>query len=248
MMEVEFEEALQAATALADLKMWRDVKAALDKIKPMKPDDGRAAELLSLAERELRSQSAIEEAKQLLAAHERISEALALKPDDAEASRLKETIDRRIREAKDASELNRLNRQEQRTKQERAEVAEPVESVQVDRDSKSETPRVIQKQEPKAESAAEVQPKPTLFTPSRSGQGTFPNPPYPSLALRRHLEGKVVLSVTVDQNGSPVSVVVKESSNYSVLDSHSVDWVKNHWRWPTAEARSLLVPFDYRIR
>ena len=90
-------------------------------------------------------------------------------------------------------------------------------------------------------------PKPTVFNASAS-QGTFPDPPYPSLALRRHYEGKLMLYVVVDAAGSPASITVKEASGFPLLDTHSVDWVKGHWRWPPGETRYYFVPFQYQIR
>lgn len=93
----------------------------------------------------------------------------------------------------------------------------------------------------------QTRPKPTVFI-AGSAQGVFPDPPYPSLALRKHYEGKVMLYVIVNPNGSPASVEVKDSSGYSILDSHSSDWVKSRWRWPAGETRHYLVPFVYQIR
>lgn len=91
-------------------------------------------------------------------------------------------------------------------------------------------------------------PKPTLFNARGRGGGTYPDPPYPSLALRRHNEGKVLLYVIVDPDGSPASVQVKDSSGYALLDTHSADWVKNKWRWPSGETRHYFVPIEYQIR
>jgi TonB family protein len=68
------------------------------------------------------------------------------------------------------------------------------------------------------------------------------------LALRRHYEGKLMLYVIVNTNGALASITVKDASGYSVLDSHSSDWVKNHWRWPPGETRHYFVPFQYQIR
>ncbi|MBI4664510.1 MAG: TonB family protein [Verrucomicrobia bacterium] len=92
-----------------------------------------------------------------------------------------------------------------------------------------------------------AQPKPTVFNASRS-QGAFPDPPYPSLALRRHYEGKLLLYVVVDPAGAPSSIQVKESSGFNLLDDHSAEWVKNRWRWPQGDTRHYLVPFHYQIR
>ena len=92
-----------------------------------------------------------------------------------------------------------------------------------------------------------ARPKPTVFNAGAS-QGTFPDPPYPSLALRRHYEGKLMLYVVVDPSGSAASITVKDSSGYSILDTHSTDWVKNRWRWPAGDTRHYFVPFEYQIR
>ncbi len=91
-------------------------------------------------------------------------------------------------------------------------------------------------------------PKPTLFVKSGKSGGAYPDPTYPSLALRRRNEGKVLLYVIVDPSGSPTSVEVRDTSGYTLLDTHSVDWVRNKWRWPAGETRHYFVPIEYQIR
>jgi periplasmic protein TonB len=102
-------------------------------------------------------------------------------------------------------------------------------------------PPVEVKQEP-------APPKPTRFVPSAGDAGQYPDPTYPRLALQQRHQGKVMLYVVVNLNGTPVSVEVKESSGHALLDKHAADWIKTRWQWPPGAARHYYVPIIFRIR
>jgi TonB family protein len=63
--------------------------------------------------------------------------------------------------------------------------------------------------------------------------GERPEPPYPPIALQTGEQGTVVLVLGGDDEGNVISVAVKESSGFPVLDRATVDFIKRHWRLPT---------------
>jgi len=83
--------------------------------------------------------------------------------------------------------------------------------------------------------AAPPQPAPVrIGSVSNTGAGgERPEPPYPPIALQTGEQGTVVLLLTGDDAGNVVSVKVKTSSGFPVLDYATVDFIKRHWRLPT---------------
>ncbi|MGD0085622.1 MAG: TonB family protein [Verrucomicrobiota bacterium] len=70
--------------------------------------------------------------------------------------------------------------------------------------------------------------------------GERPEPPYPPIALQTGEQGTVVLVLSGDDEGNVISVVVKESSGFPVLDRATVDFIKHHWRLPTDSGTRLF--------
>ncbi len=70
--------------------------------------------------------------------------------------------------------------------------------------------------------------------------GERPEPPYPPIALQTGEQGTVVLLLTGDDAGNVVSVDVKESSGFPVLDRATVDFIKRHWRLPAGAGTRLF--------
>ena len=62
--------------------------------------------------------------------------------------------------------------------------------------------------------------------------GDRPEPPYPPIARETGEQGTVKLLLGGDAAGNVVSVDVKESSGFPVLDRATVDFIKHHWRLP----------------
>ena len=80
-----------------------------------------------------------------------------------------------------------------------------------------------------------------------------PTPPYPAQALRRRIQGEVVLRIRVDARGEPVEVSVETSSGSSLLDEAAVKFVKARWHFVPAmqdgqavEALARL-PIDFSL-
>jgi periplasmic protein TonB len=80
-----------------------------------------------------------------------------------------------------------------------------------------------------------------------------PPPAYPREALRRELQGVVMLEVLVDVDGKPVKVAIHASSGHRVLDQEAVRHVLRHWtfRPATRDGRAVqavgLVPIEFRL-
>jgi protein TonB len=94
-------------------------------------------------------------------------------------------------------------------------------------------------------------PAPLKQAPSRlestGSGGERPQPPYPKIALEQGQQGKVTLLLSADEAGNIISVEVKESSGFPVLDRSAVDFVKRHWTVPKG-VRLAEVPINYRLR
>jgi len=70
--------------------------------------------------------------------------------------------------------------------------------------------------------------------------GDRPEPPYPPIARETGEQGTVKLLLGSAAAGNIVSVDVKESSGFPVLDRATVDFIKNHWRLPAGEGNRLF--------
>jgi periplasmic protein TonB len=79
--------------------------------------------------------------------------------------------------------------------------------------------------------------------------GERPEPPYPPIAEQTGEQGTVVLVLTGDDAGNVVSVGVKESSGFPVLDHATVDFIKRHWRLPTdSSTRLFQTSISYKLQ
>jgi TonB family protein len=70
--------------------------------------------------------------------------------------------------------------------------------------------------------------------------GERPIPPYPLIAKQSGEEGMVILMLGGDAAGNIISVNVKESSGYPVLDHATVDFIKRHWHLPSGAGGQLF--------
>lgn len=79
--------------------------------------------------------------------------------------------------------------------------------------------------------------------------GDRPEPPYPPIALQMGEQGTVVLLLTGDAAGNVVSINVKESSGFPVLDRATLDFIKRHWHLPAdADGRQFQTRITYRLQ
>lgn len=77
---------------------------------------------------------------------------------------------------------------------------------------------------------------------------------FPSIAIRRHMHGTVLLRVLVDEEGKPVQVSVETSSGEPVLDRSAREQVLANWRFQpaTVQGRAVQawarVPVSFELR
>lgn len=69
-----------------------------------------------------------------------------------------------------------------------------------------------------------------------------PPPHYPSIALRRKLEGTVVLRVFVSADGRATAVTIERSSGHRALDDAARRRVLEKWRFEPATRNGITVP------
>jgi TonB family protein len=70
--------------------------------------------------------------------------------------------------------------------------------------------------------------------------GDRPEPPYPPIARETGEQGTVKLLLASDAAGNIISIDVKESSGFPVLDRATVDFIKRHWRLPAGDGNRLF--------
>ena len=81
-----------------------------------------------------------------------------------------------------------------------------------------------------------------------------PPPVYPREAVRTGAQGTVVLKILVDVDGTPLQVVVQESSGNRWLDRAAREHVLKHWRFQPAmrDGQRMqaygLVPIDFTMQ
>jgi protein TonB len=80
-------------------------------------------------------------------------------------------------------------------------------------------------------------PTPTKFDPNAAHGGTYPDPPYPGIALRNKYQGIVIVEIVVDTSGTVVSAKVSKSSGFPALDDAAVKTVQERWHFPPGPPR-----------
>ncbi|HEY5042456.1 MAG TPA: TonB family protein [Verrucomicrobiae bacterium] len=79
--------------------------------------------------------------------------------------------------------------------------------------------------------------------------GERPEPPYPPIAKETGEQGTIILLLGGDAAGNVVSVDVKESSGFPVLDRATVDFLKRHWRLPAGtDSRLFQTSITYKLQ
>ncbi len=96
--------------------------------------------------------------------------------------------------------------------------------------------------------AAPVHHEPQTVNSSGHG-GERPDPAYPRMALELRQQGKVVVEVTVDDEGKVIKTALHGSSGYPFLDQAAEDWVRHHWTIPPQSGSHVfLAPFNYILK
>ncbi len=135
-------------------------------------------------------------------------------------------------------------------KPEASETAEPVEKP---REAIVSTPVEHTPPAPVAKVSKEVEPAPTFQSASFNAAYLHnPAPNYPSVSRRLKEEGKVLLQVQVNADGSADAVELQTSSGYSRLDDAALEAVKK-WRFSPAKrndqavSASVIVPVKFSL-
>lgn len=89
---------------------------------------------------------------------------------------------------------------------------------------------------------------PVRFNPRAAGDGYFPQPDYPPLALRNQQQGTVEIRIKVDDAGLVTSAEVQKSSRYSLLDDAALRIVKNRWKFPSGPVRDYVWPCVFQLK
>lgn len=108
-------------------------------------------------------------------------------------------------------------------------------------------PRVIPPPAPSVTVSQPGPPKPVEFDRGARDGGFYPEPDYPPIALRKRMEGRVMLYVVVDESGRPKTLEVRDSSGWKQLDDHVLSHVKRRWHWPAGKERHFLIPFRFQL-
>lgn len=72
------------------------------------------------------------------------------------------------------------------------------------------------------------------FTPAQIGSLSYLEaaaPRYPFQAIKRKLEGEVLLIVTVGPDGRPEAIEIERSSGHAILDRAAIEQVQRRWRF-----------------
>ena len=118
----------------------------------------------------------------------------------------------------------------------------------------TDTPEKPQKKtEPVQVAVAAIDNQPTYSPPScNSVSLNNPKPDYPRIALRRGIEGLVLLHVEVNEQGRPIEIQVKKSAGFKPLDIAALKAVRR-WRFLPAQRNgvtvraSVEVPIRFRL-
>ena len=84
---------------------------------------------------------------------------------------------------------------------------------------------------------------------STGAGGERPQPPYPKLALEQGQQGRVTLLMSADVAGNIISIEVKTSSGFPILDHNAMDYVRRHWTLPSGSgARLFEATITYQLQ
>ena len=80
-----------------------------------------------------------------------------------------------------------------------------------------------------------------------------PAPPYPAMAIKRRMQGTVLLRVLVDASGNPLDVSIERSSGSRLLDEAAQKFIRARWHFVPATLGGAhveayaLVPVNFTL-
>jgi protein TonB len=123
---------------------------------------------------------------------------------------------------------------------------EPQKTLPKDKDG-TETAKTVESSSPPASSSvagpANAQ---TLDADYKAAYLKNPKPPYPPLAVKMRLEGKVTLRAEVLPDGKAGRVAIESSSGHEILDQSALQTVKQ-WQFTPARKDGVIIPQVVRI-
>ena len=72
-----------------------------------------------------------------------------------------------------------------------------------------------------------------------------PHPPYPIVARKKGLQGKLILKVSINNDGSVKNVVIGKSSGHKILDRVSKETVE---KWIFIPAKKMGKPVEANLK
>jgi len=77
--------------------------------------------------------------------------------------------------------------------------------------------------------------------------GDYPPPEYPEALMRAHVQGFLVIEMTIAASGTIEKARVALSSGNKKLDDHTANWILAKWKFPPGERRLFYWPFTYSL-
>jgi protein TonB len=123
---------------------------------------------------------------------------------------------------------------------------EPLKTLPKDKDG-TETAKTVESSSPPVSSSvagpANAQ---TIDADYKAAYLKNPKPPYPPLAVKMRLEGKVTLRAEVLPDGKAGRVAIESSSGHEILDQSALQTVKQ-WQFTPARKDGVIIPQVVRI-
>lgn len=91
-------------------------------------------------------------------------------------------------------------------------------------------------------------PRPVKFNPNTTDGGTYPDPRYPSAALRNRIQGTVTIDIVVDESGNVTAAKVATTSGSSMLDDEALETVKRRWHFPPGPPRLYYWQCSFKLQ
>jgi periplasmic protein TonB len=110
-----------------------------------------------------------------------------------------------------------------------------------------ESPELKQAQQQESNISASTKDMRGAFTKSRPAINRCPAPRYPQQAREKGIEGKVILKVTVDEDGNVRRVRLEKSSGSKILDRRAVITVRKRWHFEPARRGAKTVESELNV-
>ena len=125
----------------------------------------------------------------------------------------------------------------------------------VSKTNEAVTDKKVSDPSPSTDTVSEISQKVT-DTASTSGGSSTPivsqntKPHYPFIALKRHIQGTVIISILIDEMGQSKQIKIKQSSGFDILDNSALKAVQK-WQFKPAStqksAQWLDIPIEFKI-